>query len=197
MESISIVPLNIVVRDVEPTDEHELLRLFLACEDWFEAATGQPSMPADVQSLYYALPEGAVWEDKRLLTIDRGGVVIGVVDAVLHHPGTADCAVGLFLVHPEHRLQSVGRSVADALVRRLLVDGFRRVSTSTPAGWEPGESFLKSLGFTRAEELDRPRAVNRSGYRDGNPTGNRPDNRTGNHTLGPGERSGLGYRLDL
>ena len=35
-----------------------MLRLFADCDDWFQAATGHPSGPGDVQSLFYALPEG-------------------------------------------------------------------------------------------------------------------------------------------
>jgi len=59
--------------------------------------------PGDVQSLFYALPEGAEPEAKRLFVVIRDGLVIGLVDVVIDHPGPNAAAAGLFLVHPDCR----------------------------------------------------------------------------------------------
>ncbi|MGY6018675.1 hypothetical protein [Streptomyces spinosirectus] len=61
-------------------------------------------LPADVQSLYYALPDGADFERKRLLVVCRGeDDVVGLVDVVDRFPGGGSCSVGVFLVAPETR----------------------------------------------------------------------------------------------
>ncbi|MDF3301939.1 GNAT family N-acetyltransferase [Streptomyces tropicalis] len=151
---------RVLVREPEPADEGALLTLFEECEDWFEAATGLPSAPGDVQSLYYALPEGAGPQDKVLLVVERDGVVAGVVDAVCDHPVPGAVAVGLFLLAPWARGRGLGRAVAEALLARA--EGVTRVTASVPPGWRPGERFLERLGFTLHAPSDLgPRSGNR------------------------------------
>ena len=139
---------RVVVRNLEPEDEKGLLTLFEASDDWFTAATGQPAGPGDVQSLYYSLPEGAAFEDKELLVITADDQVVGVIDAVLRHPDAGTCSVGLFLVHPAHRRQGLGRLVAAALLEELAARGFGEVSGSVAEGRPPGREFAAGLGFS-------------------------------------------------
>ncbi|MFF4395713.1 GNAT family N-acetyltransferase [Streptomyces sp. NPDC001480] len=141
---------RVVVREPVPADEAPLLALFEACEDWFVAATGLPSAPGDVQSLFYALPEGARPEDKVLLVVERGGVVTGLVDAVRDHPEPGAVSVGMFLLAPWARGRGLGRAVAGALLARA--EGVSRVRATVPPGWRPGERFLEGLGFVLEEE---------------------------------------------
>jgi len=138
---------RIAIRDLVPEDERDVNAVFDASQDWFTAATGQPAGPGDVQSLFYALPEGAAFEDKRLLVITADEQVVGVVDAVLHHPEPGTCSVGLFLLHPAHRRRGLGRRTASALLAELTAHGFTQVSASSAAPWPPGRAFLTTLGF--------------------------------------------------
>ncbi|MFJ8729579.1 GNAT family N-acetyltransferase [Streptomyces bauhiniae] len=135
---------RVLLREPGPADEAALLRLFEECEDWFTAATGLPSAPGDVQSLYYALPRGADPGDKVLLLVERNGEVAGLVDAVRDWPEAGAVAVGLFLLAPWARGRGLGRAVAESLLAR----GASRVTATVPAGWQPGERFLERLGFT-------------------------------------------------
>ncbi|MEU9402122.1 GNAT family N-acetyltransferase [Streptomyces sp. NPDC048242] len=141
---------RVLVREVRPRDEGPLLRLFEECEDWFLAATGLPSGPGDVQSLFYALPPGADPEAKALLVVERNGEVAGVIDAVRDHPERGAVAVGLFLLAPWARGRGLGRAVAEALLPRFGEPPL--VTATVPPGWVPGERFLTRLGFT----LDGP-----------------------------------------
>ncbi|MFJ4031757.1 GNAT family N-acetyltransferase [Streptomyces griseoluteus] len=134
---------RVLLREPGPADEAALLRVFEECEDWFTAATGLPSAPGDVQSLYYALPEGADPGDKVLLLVERGGEVAGLVDAVRDWPEPGAVAVGLFLLAPWARGRGLGRAVAETLLER----GASRVTATVPAGWKAGERFLGRLGF--------------------------------------------------
>lgn len=139
---------HIVVREqIEPDDEPGLLRLFDQSADYFHVATGLPSAPGDVQSLFYALPDGADLDDKRLFTIRSGEEIIGVIDAVMRHPQPNACSIGLFLISTSHRRQSVGTSVARVLLSELRDAGVKQVVTSVKDGWEPGRKFIESLGF--------------------------------------------------
>ncbi|MGW2636139.1 GNAT family N-acetyltransferase [Streptomyces sp. NPDC001348] len=141
---------RVVVREPVPADEGPLLDLFEACEDWFVAATGLPSAPGDVQSLFYALPEGARPEDKVLLVVERDGVVTGLVDAVLDHPEPGVVSVGMFLLAPWARGRGLGRAVAGSLLERA--EGVTRVRATVAPGWRAGEGFLRRLGFVLEEE---------------------------------------------
>ncbi|MFC3577596.1 GNAT family N-acetyltransferase [Streptomyces yaanensis] len=137
------------VREAGPEDEPGVLALFEASTAYFEAATGLPSGPADLQSLYYSLPPGADWQDKRILVVteDTGGPVAGIIDAVLRFPTPDACAVGLFLLHPGLWGTRVGPAVAGALLARATASGISRVTATVPAGWDRGHRFLASLSF--------------------------------------------------
>ncbi|MFJ6543783.1 GNAT family N-acetyltransferase [Streptomyces sp. NPDC003656] len=159
---------RVLVREVDPRDEGPLLRLFEECEDWFLAATGLPSGPGDVQSLFYALPPGADPAAKALLVVERNGEVAGVIDAVRDHPEPGAVAVGLFLLAPWARGRGLGRAVTEALLPRFGEPPL--VTATVPPGWVPGERFLTRLGFT----LDSPAAGT-------------PVNGTANRAAGPRE----------
>jgi GNAT superfamily N-acetyltransferase len=141
---------RLFVREPGPDDEAGLLGLFEACEDWFVAATGLPSGPGDVQSLFYSLPQGASPDDKVLLVVERGGAVLGLVDAVRGFPASGAVSVGLFLLAPSVRGRGLGRALAEALLARA--EGVSLVRATVPSGWRPGERFLERLGFVLGEE---------------------------------------------
>ncbi|MGW3497111.1 N-acetyltransferase family protein [Streptomyces sp. NPDC001020] len=164
------------IRDLEPDDEQDVLALFDAAGDWFTAATGQPAAPGDVQSLYYALPEGAAFEDKALIAVTVDGQIVGVIDAVLRYPTADACSLGLFLIHPAHRGQGLGRLVASALLRELAAQDYTQVAASVAEGRQPGMRFLADLGFS----FEAPQI---------------PGN--ANRNLGPGERPVIRARLHL
>ena len=110
---------GVTVREMLPEDEPGVAALFAACEDYFVAATGGPALPGDVQSLFYALPEGADFDQKRLSVMCRGADVVGLVDAVDRHPEVESCSVGVFLVAPGRGARGSGRpSLADCRRRR-------------------------------------------------------------------------------
>ncbi|NUP51426.1 MAG: GNAT family N-acetyltransferase [Catenulispora sp.] len=157
----------VTVRDLRPADEDGVLAVFAACEDWFTAATGQPSAPGDVQSSFYSLPEGADLDDKVLLVIDAGTEIIGFVDAVRRYPHIAAVSIGAFLIHPDFRRLGIGRAVAEALFGAAREADFAQINAHVVEGWLPGRKFLAELGFT----FSAPRR----------PSG------TGNRNPGPGE----------
>lgn len=168
---------SVTVREqLEPDDEPAVLELFADCSDWFEATTGLPSGPGDVQSLFYALPEGADIDDKRLFLVLSEDRVIGLVDAVLRYPDVRSVALGLFLVAPSHRRRGVGTAVAGELLSQARTLGFERVVAPVPAGLETGAAFTRSLGFEISADPVTP---------------------GGNRTVHPGERPIHRATLDL
>src|SRR5262249_51306930 len=150
------------VRDLDPADEEGVLAVFTASEDWFLAATGQPSAPGDVQSSFYSLPEGSDFDDKVLLVIETGGEVVGFVDAVRRTPHIAAVSVGTFLIHPEYRRHGIGRAVAHALFAAASDIDFAQVNTHVVEGWTPGRRFLAALGFSFSAPRRPSGAVNRN-----------------------------------
>jgi GNAT superfamily N-acetyltransferase len=168
------VALKIDLRAFTPEDEQAVLSLFAACEDWFVAATGQPSGPGDVQSMYYALPPGCDPDRKRLLVVEAEGEVIGLVDAVLGHPDPETCAVGCYLLAPRWRRRGIGGAVAAALLS--AVPDVRRVTATLAPDWAPGAAFLRATGFRVADT---------------------PGVFVGDRNAGPAERAALRAELDV
>ncbi|SDP60664.1 GNAT family N-acetyltransferase [Lentzea jiangxiensis] len=136
--------MRLTLRDFTPADEPEVLRLFADCDDWFQAATGHPSGPGDVQSLFYALPEGTAFEQKHLLLAQAEGL-IGFVDLVLDHPAPGHASIRFFLVPKDLRRWGIGREMARALAERF--PGVTRAHVQLD-DFEPGTEFLRALGFT-------------------------------------------------
>ncbi|MGW1600502.1 N-acetyltransferase family protein [Streptomyces eurythermus] len=157
------IPGEPVIRPLEPEDEAGVARLLAACEDYFVAATGSAALPADVQSLYYSLPEGADFDRKHLLVLRHEDTPVGLVDAVEGHPDPATCSVGLFLLHPRVRGAGLGTRAARHLLREAEARGTRRVTATCPPDWAPGIAFLGRLGFEvrRPEPRQSPTVGNR------------------------------------
>jgi GNAT superfamily N-acetyltransferase len=145
--------VRLILRDLEPEDEPDVLRLFAECDDWFQAATGHLSGPGDVQSLHYSLPPGADFEQKRLLVAEAQGGLIGFVDLVLGYPDARSAAVGCFLVPRELRRWGIGSEIAAQLKARF--PEITTVTASVTDDWKPGAEFLKAQGF----QFDGKRAV--------------------------------------
>ena len=155
----------VVVRDLEPADEQAVLAVFTASDDWFLAATGQPSAPGDVQSAYYSLPEGHEFDDKVLLVIEANREVVGFIDALRRYPHTASVGIGTFLIRPEFRRLGIGRAVAQALSDAAVDQDFAQISTHVVEGWTPGRRFLAALGAT----FSKPAVPGGSGNRNVGP----------------------------
>ncbi len=134
------------MRGFEPSDGDAVLSGILAAEDFALALTGYFPEPGDLQSLFYALPEGAAPEQKRVLTVTADGEPVGVVDAVLDWPQIGVVTSSLLLVHP--RRQRVG--IGSAALGRARETGYRAVRASCPRGWAPGERLLTRAGFERS-----------------------------------------------
>ncbi|MCF1508947.1 GNAT family N-acetyltransferase [Streptomyces glomeratus] len=152
------------LREAVPDDEPGVLALFEAGGAYLEAATGLPSGPGDLQSLYYSLPPGADWQDKLILVVtEDGGPVVGIIDAVRHHPAPGAWSVGLFLLHPSLWGTGTGRAVATVLLDRAAASGTTLVTTTVPVGWSRGRRFLASLRFRFTGRAPRgPATANRS-----------------------------------
>ncbi|NED98974.1 GNAT family N-acetyltransferase [Phytoactinopolyspora halotolerans] len=132
---------------IEPDDEPGLLALFAECDDWFEATTGGPSGPGDVQSLFYSLPEGASLDDKHLFTLRDDERIVGLIDVVARYPDPRSCAVGTFLIAPSHRRAGVAKAVAQVLLAEAREFGFKQVTAPVVDVWPAGARFAEAIGF--------------------------------------------------
>ncbi|MFF4016043.1 GNAT family N-acetyltransferase [Streptomyces sp. NPDC001843] len=148
MEAFTIrAPGGLTIRPLQPEDEAGVSHVLAACDDYLVAATGSTALPADVQSLYYSLPDGADFDQKHLLVLLREDAPVGLVDAVEGHPEPSTCSVGLFLVVPQARGEGLGTRAAQHLLREAEARGTRRVTATCPQSWAPGITFLERLGF--------------------------------------------------
>ncbi|MDX2591522.1 MULTISPECIES: GNAT family N-acetyltransferase [Streptomyces] len=157
--STTRIPGGPAVRPLRPEDEPAVSRLLTDCGDYFVAATGSTALPADVQSLYYSLPDGADFAGKHLLVLEHEDRPVGLVDAVEGHPEPATCSVGLFLVGPHARGTGLGLRAARYLLREAAGRGTRRVTATCPEGWTTGIAFLRRLDFDVRPPAPEPSAT--------------------------------------
>lgn len=157
-------PSGLVLRDLRTSRRKRPPQPFDIAADWFESATGNPSGPADVQSLYYALPDGADPATKELLVVELDGAVIGIVDVVAGHPAPANAACGLFLVDPAIRGQGVGTTVDSQLIRTARSRGIELITVTVPRSQERGRCLLNRLGFDVEPLCPRVVADNRTAW---------------------------------
>ncbi|MCL2317126.1 MAG: GNAT family N-acetyltransferase [Actinomycetia bacterium] len=147
------------LREFALEDADAVLAILLAAEDYMLAATGYFPEGGDLQSLFYALPDGASLDAKRLLVITSGEAVVGVCDALVGWPAPDVLTTGLFMVGPGQARRGIATRAAAIGLGLARDGGFRSVRASCPRDWEPGQAFLARLGFTRAT-LDRPTTTN-------------------------------------
>jgi len=137
------------LREFGPGDADAVLAILLASEEYMLAAAGYFPEGGDLQSLFYALPEGASLDAKRLYVITADGETVGLCDAVVGWPAPDAVAVGLFLVAPGRLRCGIGARAAQIGLAMAREGGFGGIRASCPRDWEPGQAFLAGLGFTR------------------------------------------------
>jgi len=147
------------LREFAPGDADAVLAVLLASEEYMLAATGYFPEGGDLQSLFYAAPEGAILDAKRLLVITAGDDVVGLCDAVVGWPAPDTVATGLFLITPGRWRQGIATSAVRIGLALARAGGYRAIRASCPRNWQPGRAFLTGLGFTR-EVPSRPTRTN-------------------------------------
>jgi len=129
-----------------------------ACLDgapgYFELTEGGPAAPDHAERLL----EDALADPARrvhLLVLPRGGLVAGVLDLHLDHPGAGDAHVGLLLFRESCQGLGYGAETVGALVHALSAAGYRALRASVGDENPEARVFWEQVGFAEAERLDR------------------------------------------
>lgn len=136
--------------EAEFDDGVGLEALFDEAREQVELLTGDPMLPAEVQSLYIALPSGSTYDDKALLVgraRDEEGEIVVVVDVVRDHPDVGTWWIGFILVKPRRQRNGLGRLVLDGVLRWVGSHDGRRVCLKCPHEPPHLRSFFVSSGF--------------------------------------------------
>ncbi|MQA97607.1 MAG: hypothetical protein GEV11_24375 [Streptosporangiales bacterium] len=151
LEFAITTPDSLAVRPLVPQDGPLLERLFERLTD--ERELGGARGPADAVSAYIALPEGKGYEDKVLLGVWRGDVLIGAIDCIRDHPRTGTWTFGMFALDPRYRLGGRGLAVLRGFERAAAARG----AVEMRAGIRP-----ENVGGTRFAEMAGYRGEGRS-----------------------------------
>jgi GNAT superfamily N-acetyltransferase len=148
------------LRVLRPDDTAELQALFDRCSEYFEGVQGAPPDPAEAQSAFTALPEGATYEEKDFLGLfaddDR---LVGVLDAVRGWPDAQTVMLGMLLIDSPSRGTGIGSEVLESLVRLWRARGFSAVRIGVAAGCERALGFWRSRGFAEVDRVERARVA--------------------------------------
>lgn len=136
--------------DFAPDDADAVRDILTASEEYAIASSGNLPEGGDLQSLFYALPESADPEVKRLMVLTVDSCAVGVADVLEGWPLPDTITVGLFLIHPRHQRARVAARALDIAIDLARAGGFHRIRAACARGWEPGEQFLAHDGFVRS-----------------------------------------------
>jgi GNAT superfamily N-acetyltransferase len=148
------------LRVLRSDDAVDLQALFERCSGYFEGVQGAPPGPAEAQSAFTALPDGATYEEKDLLGLFADGErLVGLVDAVRGWPDARTVMLGTLLLDPSSRGTGMGSEVFESLVRLWRARGFSGARIGVAAGCERALRFWSLHGFVEAERVERERAA--------------------------------------
>ena len=146
-----------------PADGPGLQSLFEQSSDFFELTTGLPPAPAEVQSLFVALPEGKTYDDKHVISLfSKPHGLIGVIDVVRDYPEPGSWWIGLMLLRPSLRGRGMGSRVFRDFVDWAAGRGARAIYLSVKTQNAGATRFWRRLGF----QIEETRLPARLGARD-------------------------------
>jgi GNAT superfamily N-acetyltransferase len=138
--------------EAKPDDAAGLQALLEESSDFFELTTGLPPGPAEVQSLFTALPGGKTYDDKHVIAlVSRSEGTVGVIDAVSDYPANGSWWLGLLLLRPRARRRGTGTLVFNAFTDWAAAHGARDIYLSVKAQNEGAIRFWSRLGFVSVE----------------------------------------------
>jgi ribosomal protein S18 acetylase RimI-like enzyme len=129
------------------SDLAELQALHLRCADFVEATTGHPPGDDEAVRLLAVVPPGKTPADKQVLGLRRDGEMVGVVDLLRGYPTPTDWYIGLLLISPEARGHSLGTSVVDEIVGRVVAEGGRALHLIVREDNRRAFAFWRRHGF--------------------------------------------------
>jgi GNAT superfamily N-acetyltransferase len=124
--------------------------LLARCIDFYRFRGYFEVGPAEVQSLYIGLPEGADYSQKQLTAAFAGERAVAVLDVILGYPTPCEAIVGLILVDPEFRSRGIGTLLLDSARRAASSRGCTALLSNVDAG-DPSERFWLNHGFRFAD----------------------------------------------
>lgn len=122
--------------------------------EYWERIEGGPPAPDAAERL---LDDAEADPSRRihLLVPARGGLVAGMLDLHLDHPGPGAAHVGLLLFRESCQGLGYGGETVAALVHALAEAGYRSVQASVTDENPEARGFWEQVGFAEAMRLDR------------------------------------------
>ncbi|SRR5713101_6121409 len=143
---------GIEAAEAMPDDGPDLQALFEESSDFFDLTAGLPPGPAEVQSLFAALPEGKTYDDKHVISLfTKPEGLIGVIDVVRDYPVPGSWWMGLMLLRPAMRGRGKGGIVFRSFMEWAAAGGARDIYLSVKTQNEGAFKFWSRMGFEVAE----------------------------------------------
>jgi RimJ/RimL family protein N-acetyltransferase len=144
---------RLAIRRSDRLDEAALQSVLDGAPDYHERTFGRVAAPDAAARLLdevEADPERRVW----LLTAQRNGLAVGLVDVWLDQPEPFSAHLGLLVVREAFQGQGYGAEAVQALERALAHAGFRSLRLSVGDENPAAQAFWERLGFSPAGRLE-------------------------------------------
>jgi ribosomal protein S18 acetylase RimI-like enzyme len=107
MSSLPVFPRGLAV-DLRAADQPRLAELCRECTDFFELVERQPGGAATAAEILDPLPTHIATGTKRVIGVERGRRLVGVVEVLEGFPGPNEWQIGLLLMSPHVRGAGLG-----------------------------------------------------------------------------------------
>lgn len=96
-----------------------------------------------------ALPPGTTYEDKYYIGYYQAGILIAVMDLILHFPNRETAFIGFFMMNQDFQGKGIGTKIFRECCARLKEEGYQYIRLGFAKGNPQSEAFWTKNGFKR------------------------------------------------
>lgn len=147
------MPSAVSFRPLTLADRQRLENLCIACTDFFQRIEGQPGGSETAAELLGPLPPNVSSGEKRIVGLEIGSDLIGVVELLAGFPRPKEWYVGLLLLHPDARGAGAGTWIWENLRQRMTQEGATTVRLIVQKQNPRARRFWERQGFVVEREM--------------------------------------------
>ncbi len=143
----------IVSRPLTAADRSRVEELCRECTDFFELVAGQPGGTETAAEILGPRPSNVRSGTKKVLGLQRGEDLVGVVELLAGFPSPNEWYIGLLLLRPDERSAGAGTIVWNDLRTKMKMDGATAVRLIVQKQNPGARRFWERQGFAVEKEV--------------------------------------------
>ncbi len=143
------------IRLLSGDDEIDVQDLCERCSDFFELTEGRPPEKDAGKSILSDLPPGKTMKDKFVFGVYKKNVLIAVIDMVKDYKAAGEWMIGLLMLDPRERGNSLGRKLHDSIKDWVLEEHGRALRIGVLEDNHIGYQFWCKMGYIEVDRVKK------------------------------------------